>query len=188
MHPLYEKAHKTSADVIGAAIEVQQNFGTGLLESVYAKCLSRELELRGHDVKSEFPVSICYKGFEFKEKLRVDLLVDDALVIEVKARNATRKEVDAFKAQTLSYLKLLDKPLGLLINFNIDMVGKYGTTRIILKGADEERSGESATARSEARATCGTSSERNFADFASNKGNPSDLQVGQATMCRSTEL
>ena len=137
MHPLYKKSDALTADVIGAAIEVQKYFGVGLLESIYVKALRYELETRGHSVKSEFPVDIIYKGNVFEEKLRVDLLVDDCLVVEAKARNCTQKEIESFKAQTLSYLKLLNKPLGLVINFNVEQVGKYGTNRVILEGADK---------------------------------------------------
>ena len=167
MHPLYEKADRLTNEVIGAAIEVQKHFGIGLLESVYAKCLACELEMRGHEVKTEFPVAIRYKGYEFTEKLRVDLLVDDCLVIEVKARHVKDKELDAFNAQALTYITLLNLPLALVINFNAEYVGKYGVSRVILKGADAEGLDECAKARASARASFGASSEPNFASFAS---------------------
>ena len=80
MHPLYEKANAASADVFEAALEVQKHFGVGLPESLYQKCLARELQLRGHSAETEVVVPICYKGYEFQEKLRIDVLVDRCLV------------------------------------------------------------------------------------------------------------
>lgn len=136
MHPLFLKAHVLSATVITAALEVQHHFGPGLLESIYVKCLERELNLRGHSTAREVPVSIRYKGLEFDEKLRVDLLVDDCLVVEAKAVDATKEDMSRFRAQTLSYLKLLDLPLGLVVNFHNPRLGDRGIARVILKGAD----------------------------------------------------
>ena len=72
MHPLYEKANAASADVFEAALEVQKHFGIGLPESLYQKCLARELQLRGHSAETEVIVPIRYKGYEFQEKLRID--------------------------------------------------------------------------------------------------------------------
>lgn len=135
MHPLFEKANALSAEVLSAAIEVQRYFGPGLLESIYAKCLARELNLRGHRTEREVPVAIRYKGFAFDEKLRVDLLVDGCLVVEVKAAIPSKEDMARFRAQTLSYLKLLDIPLGLVINFHQPGFGTRGISRVILKGA-----------------------------------------------------
>ncbi len=136
MHPLFQKAHILTAQVIDSALEVQRHFGPGLLESIYVKCLERELNLRGHSTVREVPVSVQYKGFEFDERLRVDLLVDDCLVVEAKAVDADREDMMRFKAQTLSYLKLLNLPLGLVINFHNPRLGDRGIARVILKGAD----------------------------------------------------
>ena len=136
MHPLFSQAHVLSAEVISAAIEVQRHFGPGLLESVYVKCLERELNLRGHQTAREVPVTIRYKGLEFDERLRVDLLVDGCLVVEAKAVDADKDDTARFRAQTLSYLKLLDIPLGLVINFHNPRLGDRGVARVILKGAD----------------------------------------------------
>lgn len=98
--------------------------------------------------------------------MRVDLLVDDCLVVEVKARSASTKEMDAFKAQALSYISLLDFPLALVINFHVECVGKYGVSRVILKGADSRSPGGCANARALARAAFGASPGLNFATFA----------------------
>jgi len=136
VHKLWSKAEAVTGDVIEAAVEVQKHFGVGILESVYQKCLAHELRLRGHDVKVEFPVPIRYKGFEFDERLRVDLFVDDCLVVECKSLDEEKVNMERHKAQTLSYMKLLDIPLGLVINFGDYRLGKRGIARVILKGAD----------------------------------------------------
>ena len=135
MHPLYEKANAVSADVYEAALEVQKHFGVGLPESLYQKCLARELELRGHTTETEVSVPIRYKGYEFTEKLRVDVLVDKCLVIETKALDEDKANMPRHKAQCLSYMKLMDIPLGLVVNFGDARLGRSGIARVILKGA-----------------------------------------------------
>jgi len=140
MHKLWAKADSLTGEVISAAIEVQKHFGVGVLESIYQKCLGQELRLRGHDVKLEFSVPIRYKGLEFEEKLRVDILVDDCLVVECKSLDEDKINMERHKAQTLSYMKLLDIPLGLVINFGDYRLGKRGIGRVILKGASNEDS------------------------------------------------
>lgn len=104
-----------TAEVIEAAIEVHRELGPGLLESVYERCLSHELMLRGHTVSQQQQVQIHYKDMCFSETLRCDLIVDGKLLIELKAVEAI---LPVHKAQGLSYLKLLNLPYGLLINFN----------------------------------------------------------------------
>ena len=136
MHPLYEKANVVSADVYEAALEVQKHFGVGLPESLYQKCLARELELRGHTVETEVAVPICYKGYEFTEKLRIDVLVDRCLVVEAKSLDADKVNMQRHKAQCLSYMKLMNLPLGLVVNFSDLRLGHSGVTRVILKGAN----------------------------------------------------
>ncbi len=135
MHPLYEKANAVSADVYEAALEVQKHFGVGLPESLYQKCLARELELRGHMTETEVSVPIRYKGYEFTEKLRIDVLVDKCLVIETKALDEDKADMPRHKAQCLSYMKLMDIPLGLVVNFGDARLGRSGIARVILKGA-----------------------------------------------------
>jgi len=138
MHKLWNKAEALTGEVITAAVEVQKHFGIGLLESIYQKCLGQELRLRGHNVKLEFSVPIRYKGLEFDEKLRVDILVDDCLIVECKSLDEEKINMERHKAQTLSYMKLLDLPLGLVINFGDYRLGKRGIARVILKGADSD--------------------------------------------------
>jgi GxxExxY protein len=132
LHRLYEKAHRLSREVIGAAIEVHRLKGSGLLESIYERCLLRELELRSIPAVTQKIVRIEYKGFIFDEPLRFDLLVADSLLVELKAAEA----IHPFsKAQLLSYMKLLDIPIGLLMNFH-EPVLKNGISRLILPGAN----------------------------------------------------
>jgi GxxExxY protein len=131
MHPLYEAADRTSREVIGAAIEVHRHKGPGLIESIYERCLLRELELRSIPAVTQKVVRIEYKGFVFDETLRFDLLVSGSLLVELKAVEV----VHPFsKAQLFSYMKLLDVPIGLLMNFH-EPVLKNGISRLILPGA-----------------------------------------------------
>src|SRR5215813_6476029 len=85
MHPFYEKADKLSSEVIGAAIEVHRNKGPGLIESIYERCMLRELDLRSIPATTQKIVRIEYKGLIFDEPLRFDLLVDDCLLVELRA-------------------------------------------------------------------------------------------------------
>jgi GxxExxY protein len=133
MHSQFARADRLSHEVIGAAIEVHRVMGPGLLESIYERCLLRELELRGIPVRNQEEVIIEYKGDVFKETLKFDLLVDDCLLVELKAVNDV---APIHKAQLLSYMKLLDVPLGLLFNFHeIKLVD--GISRLILPGANQ---------------------------------------------------
>ena len=115
-------------EVRGAAMEVYNFFGPGLLESVYEKALVRELELRGLKVKTQLPVPIVYKGAVVGDELRIDILVEDELIVELKT-------VEEFKPvyykQLRTYLKLLNKDEGLLINFG-EYDFKKGMRRIAL--------------------------------------------------------
>lgn len=134
MHPLYAKAHSLTEEVIAAAIAVHKHFGPGVLESIYVKCLEQALRVAGHTVEREKAVTISYMGTTFEEKLRCDLLVDDCLVIEAKSVESC--DLQRFRMQLLSYLKLLDKPLGLVMNFGEERFGSRGIRRVILKDAD----------------------------------------------------
>ena len=136
MHPLYEKANEASRDVYLAALEVHRVIGNGtMLERVYQRCLQHELQLMGHKAEIEQPVQIRYKDKVWEENLRIDLLVDDCLVVECKAIEGDKVDMEKFKAQTLTYLKLANLPLGMVINFGSDGFGKRGVHRVILKGA-----------------------------------------------------
>jgi GxxExxY protein len=118
--------------LIAAAIEVHRDKGPGLVESIYEWCLTCELTLRRLDSISQKNVTINYKGFTKSEPLRFDLLVEDCVLIEVKSVESV---LPIHKAQLLSYMKLLNVPIGLLINFNVPRLTN-GVSRAILKGAD----------------------------------------------------
>ena len=133
MHPLFDKADRLTGEIIGAAIEVHRIMGPGLLESIYERCLLHELELRGIPALSQEEVIIDYKGTVFKEKLKFDLLADGCLLVELKA---IQDVLPIHKAQLLSYMKLLNVPLGLLFNFHeVKLVD--GISRHILPGANK---------------------------------------------------
>jgi GxxExxY protein len=112
--------------VIGAAMEVHRALGPGLLESAYHDCLKRELDLRGIVYESEVPIPVAYKGCLGGEAYRADLLVEHRLVVELKAADRLLK---LHKAQLLTYLRLLDLKLGLLVNFNSVLL-KDGISRV----------------------------------------------------------
>ena len=137
MHPLFEQAEGLTGEVVEAAIEVQKHFGIGLLENIYKQCLAQEMRVRGHKTETEVVVPITYKGFTFDEKLRIDCLVDRCLIVECKALDEDKVDMVRHKAQLLSYMKLMDIPLGLVINFGDCRLGKRGIARVILKGADD---------------------------------------------------
>lgn len=132
MHPLFPQASKLTELVIGAAIEVHRDKGPGLIESIYEWCLMRELELRHLAATNQRIVRISYKGFTKDEPLRFDVLVEDCLLLEAKS---VENILPIHKAQLLSYMKLLNVPLGLLLNFNVSKLTD-GVSRLILPGAD----------------------------------------------------
>ncbi|NOZ35685.1 MAG: GxxExxY protein [Chlorobi bacterium] len=110
-----------SYKIVGCAIEVHKELGPGLLESVYEKCLRRELELKGFNVKQQINVPVEYKGINLDVDLRLDLLVNDTIIVELKA---IENILPVHEAQLLTYMKLLKKPQGLLINFFTDNITK----------------------------------------------------------------
>lgn len=132
MHLLFEKASGLTESIIGAAIEVHRDKGPGLIESIYEWCLTKEFELRGLSCQSQKLVVIAYKGFTRDEPLRCDMLVANCVLVEAKA---VEKVLPIHKAQLLSYMKLLDVPIGLLINFHETKLTD-GVHRLILQGAD----------------------------------------------------
>lgn len=110
-------------NVNGAAIEVHKFLGPGLLESVYQKCMVKELTERGFNIKSELIIPVNYKGLEVEAGLRCDLLVENSLVVELKSVDNIKP---IFEAQILTYMKLLKVPIGLMINFNVTNIYKEG--------------------------------------------------------------
>lgn len=132
MHLLYQKAAGLTGDVIAAAIEVHRFFGPGLIESIYEWALLKELELRNLNACNQKIITIRYKSFERDEPLRFDILVEDCVLVEIKAIEDVHP---MHKASLLSYMKLLDIPIGFVINFHTDRLTD-GVTRLILRGAD----------------------------------------------------
>ncbi|MDO9541219.1 MAG: GxxExxY protein [Kiritimatiellia bacterium] len=119
--------NEISAAVINAAIKVHTELGPGLFESVYQRCMEIELKKADIKVEAEKPVEIVYDGQKITEEgFRLDLLVEDQLIVELKSVDEV---CDMHKKQLLTYLKLARKPLGLLINFNVKLL-KEGLTRI----------------------------------------------------------
>jgi len=111
-----ERANELSTQVIGAAIEVHRHLGAGLLESAYEGCLCRELSLRGIPFQAQAPLPIEYKGHLVDCAYRLDLVVGDCVIVELKSVD---KLEGIHEAQLLTYLRLSKKWLGLLINFNV---------------------------------------------------------------------
>ena len=132
MHPLFETASNLTETIIAAAIEVHRDKGPGLIESIYEWCLTKELELRGLNCATQNVVVVKYKGFTRDEPLRYDVLVEGCVLVEAKA---VEKILPIHKAQLLNYMKLLNVPLGLIINFHQSKVTD-GISRLILQGAN----------------------------------------------------
>lgn len=117
-----------SYKIIGAAIEVHRTLGgPGLLESIYESALCHELSLQGIKTRSQVPVEVNYKGIKIRDPLFLDILVDDRIIVEVKA---TEKEHPIHEVQLLTYLRLTGLRLGLVINFGLRQV-KDGIKRVI---------------------------------------------------------
>ena len=115
-------------EIIGAAIEVHQLLGPGLLESAYQQCLAKELQLRDIPCRYEWPLPLNYKGMRLQCGYRVDLLVADTVVVETKSIEAI---APVHEAQLLTYMRLGGWQVGLLINFNV-LVLKHGIRRKVL--------------------------------------------------------
>ena len=121
------RANELSNRVIGAAIEVHRHLGPGLLESTYEACLRKELTLRGIAHQYQVPVPVEYKGLDLDCAYRLDLLVEDLVIVELKSVDRLDK---IHEAQLLTYLRLTRRWLGLLINFNV-VVLKNGIKRLV---------------------------------------------------------
>ena len=116
-----------SKEILGAAIEVHQFLGPGLLERTYELALAHELEVRGLKVETQVPVSMQYKALEIDSAYRIDILVNDLVVIEVKA---VEKLLSIHSSQLLTYLRLKHKKLGLLLNFHMESM-RDGIKRVV---------------------------------------------------------
>ena len=111
-----EDINKLSGIILDSAIEVHRNLGPGLLESVYESCLCKEFDLRKIYYQRQVSLPINYKGEQLDADYRIDILVENEIIIELKSVDIMHP---VFKAQLLTYLKLANKNLGLLINFNV---------------------------------------------------------------------
>ncbi len=114
--------------VIGCAIEVHKHLGPGLLESVYEKCFIKELKLQGLSCQNQIWVPLNYKGMDLNSELRLDVLVEDLLCVELKAQEGLLPIHDAV---LLSYMQMLEKPKGVLINFHCVNVFKEGQKTLV---------------------------------------------------------
>ena len=117
-----------SDKIIGAAIEVHKELGPGLLESVYEACLYHELKKQGVSVDCQVDLPIIYKGEITNKTYRIDMLVENCVIVELKSVDTINP---IYEAQLLTYMKLLNINLGLLINFNVELL-KNGIKRRIL--------------------------------------------------------
>ena len=119
-----------SYQVIGCAIEVHKTLGPGLLESVYEKCLLKEFRLNGIDYANQLKVPLNYKGIQLETELRLDILVENILCVELKAQEGL---LPIHEAVLLSYMQLLEKPKGILINFHSINIFKDGQRTLVNK-------------------------------------------------------
>ena len=122
-----EILNQYSKEILSAAITVHKEMGPGLLEAVYQQCLSKELSLRNIKVRSMVPIPLIYKGYPLNKDYVIDLLVEEEIILELKAVESI---LPVHKAQIISYLKLADKRLGFLINFNVPLL-KNGFSRFV---------------------------------------------------------
>ena len=122
-----QKDPKTSR-IIAAALEVHRALGPGLLESAYEECLCRELHLRGVDFKRQVDLPVSFKGWKLDCGYKIDLIVENEIVVELKA---VEKVMPIHHAQLLTYLKLSGKRTGLLINFNVPLLTQGITRRVL---------------------------------------------------------
>lgn len=115
--------------IIGAAIEVHKIIGPGLLESIYEECLCYELHLQGINFECQKTIPLIYKGHNLNCDYRLDVLVEDKVILELKS---VEELCPIHEAQLITYLRLTDKSIGLIINFNVDIL-KNGIKRIVNK-------------------------------------------------------
>jgi len=126
--PIPSSVNAVAKDIVDAAIKVHAALGPGLLESVYVACLAQELASRGHSVRPEVPVAVSYQGTRLDIGFRIDLLIDECVVLEIKAVDAIHP---VFESQVLTYLKFSKKRVGLILNFNVPLM-REGIRRLVL--------------------------------------------------------
>ena len=124
---MIKEEDRLSKDIIGAAIEVHRHLGPGMLESAYEKCLCKELEIRNIEFEKQKPLAVVYKGITLDCGYKLDVVVEGKVILELKFVNKFESIHDA---QLLTYLKIADLKLGILINFNVPVL-KDGIKRIV---------------------------------------------------------
>jgi len=139
-----QKLNELSGQIIGAAIEVHRELGPGLLESAYELCLCHEISLRKVSFGRQVDLPVTYKGVELDCGYKMDLVVEDLVIVELKT---VEKLLPVHDAQLLTYLKLYGRSLGLLINFNVPVL-KDGLKRIVHNFPDGSREWTAETRRS----------------------------------------
>ena len=122
-----EELNKLSAKILDCAITVHKEMGPGLLESVYEQCLLKEFEIRNIKAVNQVAIPLVYKGYELSKDFKIDILVENEIIIELKSVEIM---LPVFEAQIISYLKLANKRLGFLINFNVPIL-KQGFKRFV---------------------------------------------------------
>ena len=121
------EGNQLTNEIIGSAIEVHRNLGPGLLESTYEECMTYELQERQLTIKRQIEIPVLYKGIQLEQNYRIDLIVNNQVIIELKSVNQLEPVHDA---QLLTYLKLANKRYGLLLNFNVPVM-KQGIKRLL---------------------------------------------------------
>ncbi len=123
------KTNDITFSIRRAAFKVHSTLGPGLLESIYESALAHELVMAGHGVKTQCPVAVVYDGVKLDRAFRIDILVDDCVVVEIKSVDSLH---EVYFKQLLSYIKLSDMRIGLLINFNcVSLVDRKSIFRIV---------------------------------------------------------
>ncbi len=124
----WDELNRLTEIIIGSAIEVHRYFGPGLLESTYESCVAHEVTLAGLSVVRQVALPVVYKGIQIDQGYRIDLLVENKVVVEIKAVEAI---IPVHEAQVLSYLKHSGKKVGLLFNFNVKILKDGGLHRFV---------------------------------------------------------
>ncbi len=122
-----EEYDRLSKEIVDSCLTVHRLMGPGLLESVYEMCLMKEFELRKIIAQNQVTISLIYKGFELSKEFKIDILIEKEIILELKSAEVM---LPVFDAQILSYLRLTDKRLGFLINFNVPLI-KNGIKRFV---------------------------------------------------------
>lgn len=127
MAEVIKDLEKFAKEIVDSSIQVHKEMGPGLLESVYQQCLLKELQLRSIIVSEQVPIPLVYKGYKLSKEYVIDILVEGEIILELKAVEII---LPVHEAQLISYLKLADKRIGFLLNFNVPLM-KNGLKRFV---------------------------------------------------------